>query len=607
MTLTSIVNEPNCLSYFVQYLDKQNALPLIKFYLDTENFKNAALAQLRKEFKSKMTAQQIPEEVDNEVVVATATLNDTDDDQIQNKQHAQSEAQAACGGEKDNEDDSSTVPEIKTLCDLKKPLTDDEKSQIYAKHIFKANERQKLKASSELSLCSLISNVSEITDNAIISMASVKDALAIYKKYLIQDSKERIDLPVDILSKISLIICKKDSTEEETTTTSTSITADCFLEAQQYILNKLEKDCLNDYLQSTYYAKYCVDLIEGNFLNINDILHSEVTLFYFMEYLEQHQERDCLDFWSTAVNYRKSYVSPQEANEMNEKEAQADAMIIYEKFFSLQNESKLWSSDKLRGHVETCICTEGMVYYCFDLPLKVAAKYLERKYMKTFLKSSLFSNYMNELKAKIQEDVEVKESLTKFPAKLTLRRCVSDKTPNRHRKSLSDCTMDKKITISQQNTLLASMDYQRHYQYNHHHNNHVLPSSSSTSNLKQFQLNIDSSQLTNPDLLWHRSNSNNLKFGRVNALGRYERDFISPSDALHKMPANSAMSGNKLLSLSGNKLKSAMRKLVNLPEDNVQEEIAWQVAEMIVKDVTSVTMGAGQPKAILSKAKIQKV
>uniref|UniRef100_A0A1I8NQI9 RGS domain-containing protein n=1 Tax=Stomoxys calcitrans TaxID=35570 RepID=A0A1I8NQI9_STOCA len=624
MNLTSIVCEPNCLSYFVQYLDKKNALPLIKFYLDTENFKNSALAQLRKELKCKLMSQQIPEEVggvtgaddvDTEITTTVITQNDTDDDQIQNKQQQQQQVDNQTrGGERHinvltpanvgntgtdiEADDSCHVSELKTLCDLsmRKPLTDDEKSQIYAetnKHIYKTNERHKLKASSELSLCSLMSNFSEINENAIISMASVKDALGIYTKYLIQDSKERIELPVDILSKISLIICKKDEHEDaEEGGSSTTITADCFLEAQQYVLNKLEKDFLSDFLQSTYYAKYCVDLIEGHCININDILHSEVTLFYFMEYLEQHHERDCLDFWSTAINYRKSYVS---SIEMNEKEAQSDAMIIYEKFFSLQNESKLWSSNKLRANVEACICTEGMVYHCFDLPLKVAAKYLERKYLGSFLKSSLFSNYMNELKSKIQDETDAKDGLTtnKFPKKLALRRCVSDKSSNRHRKTLSDCTLDKKLTISQHNTLLASMD-------NHSHNQHqqrnqaqqrqqTLPTSSSATNLEKFHMSIDSSQLTNPDLLWHRSNSNNLKFGRVNSLGRYERDFISPSDALHKT-ANT--SSNWSLSLKGTKLKNAMRKLVNLREDNVQEEIAWQVAEMIVKDVTSVTMAA---------------
>lgn len=357
MSVTSIVNEPNCLCYFVQFLEKRNALPLIKFYLDTENFKNAALAQLRKEQKLKLVAQQIPEE-STEVVQEMAQAssnNDTDDNiMLQQQRNDLSEAHAvaaACVGADGSDNDSSIVPELKTLCDLtmRKPLTDDEKSQIYAetsKQLTKCNDKNTtttFKASSELSLCSLTSNFTEISDSVVISMASVQDALTIYQKYLSGNSSQHIEIPVDILSKISLILCKKEQEEE-----NCAITSDCFTEAQQFILNKLEKEYLNDFLQSTYYAKYCVELIQSHNLNINDIIHSEVTLFYLMEYLEQHQERDCLDFWSSAINYRKSYLS-QEPQVRNEKEAQSDAMIIYEKFFSLQNELKLWSSNKLRS------------------------------------------------------------------------------------------------------------------------------------------------------------------------------------------------------------------------------------------------------------------
>lgn len=583
MCITSIVNDPDCLSYFVQYLEKRNTLPLIKFYLDTANFKNAALAQLRKEQKHKLMVDQIPEEsIDNLHNAAQIESNNSnDDDLITRMQHKQlhhhrnnlsdeSEAEVRAGDEI-SETDGSKVPELKTICDMtmRKPLTDDEKSQIYAetnKQLTKCNnDRNSTKASSELSLCSLTSSFTETSDCVAISNASIQDALTVYQKYLSATSTQHIEIPVDILSKISLVLCKKEQDAE-----NCAITSDCFEEAQQFILDKLEKEFLNDFLQSTFYAKYCVELIQSHNLNINDVLHSEVTLFYLMEYLEQHQERDCLEFWSTAINFRKSYLS-QEAYMRNEKEAQADAMIIYEKFFSLQTEVKLWSSNKLRSHVESCICTEGLVFYCFDLPLKVAAKYLECKYLKMFLKSTLFANYLNELKTRIDEDIEHNEAFNKMPTlHKPLRRCISERTANRHRKTLSDCTLEKKCPISQHNTLLASMD-------------------THSSHLKQFQFNIDSSQLTNPDLLWQRSNSNNLKFGRVNSLGRYERDFVPPTDAsLHVNSSKSSL--NWSLSLSGDKIKKAVRKLVHLPDDNVQEEIAWQVAEMIVKDVTSVTM-----------------
>lgn len=132
---------------------------------------------------------------------------------------------------------------------------------------------------------------------------------------------------------------------------------------------------------------------------------------------------------------------------------------------------------------------------------------------------------------------------------------------------MSDCTH-----ISQHNTLLASMDQ--------------APSKTAL-NHQSGNLNIDARQLSNPQLLWQRP-VGALKFGFVNSLGRYERDFEAvDAVALKSQPWS--------LSVSGSKLKNAMRKLVNLPEDNVQEEIAWQVAEMIVRDVTSVTLSGKTP------------
>lgn len=42
------------------------------------------------------------------------------------------------------------------------------------------------------------------------------------------------------------------------------------------------------------------------------------------------------------------------------------------------------------------------------------------------------------------------------------------------------------------------------------------------------------------------------------------------------------------------RITKAMKRLVNMEEDATKEEMAWQVAEMIVKDVTSLTMPSNQ-------------
>ncbi|XP_017064617.1 A-kinase anchor protein 10, mitochondrial [Drosophila eugracilis] len=506
MNLASIVKDPNCLSFFVQYLDTRQALPLIKFYLDIENFKRAAITQEKEEpvEPPKRAEQSSPHK------------------------------------------DEKDVPELKTLCDLsmRKPLTDDEKSRIYAETNKQIN-RQK--------------SGPECVTSSELSRASISDAIAIYQKYLIVNASLQVELPIVILAHISLLLCGRDKSE-----CVKPIPANCFDEAREFVLDQLERDHLQGFLQSGYYSTYCLELIEGGSINIYDVLNSELALFYFTEYLEQRQERECLEFWITGINFRKSFASGEKEEDL--KAAQSDAMIIYDKYFSLQSECRLWMSQKLRLRVEQAICAPGEQWQAFDLALLVTAKYLEQKYFSDFLKSHIFDNYVNELKVK-------RDNSTPHPGiqqKLSLRR--TGKTSNaqqRHRKTLS---MSDYTHISQHNTLLASMDQ--------------TPSKTSI-NQESGNLNIDARQLTNPQLLWQRP-VGALKFGFVNSLGRYERDFEAvDAVALKSQPWS--------LSVSGNKIRNAMRKLVNLPEDNVQEEIAWQVAEMIVKDVTSVTLSGKIP------------
>ena len=158
-------------------------------------------------------------------------------------------------------------------------------------------------------------------------------------------------------------------------------------------------------------------------------------------------------------------------------------------------------------------------------------------------------------KIQINKDIERKQKVS---------------SSNHHRKTFSDCTSDKaKIAVKTrcQNTLLAM-----------------------ESKPRNSDMQIDSRQIYNPDLLWRRKNSlKGLSFGRVDAFGRFERDFeVSPVSS--EPPKVFGDEQKSKWNNTQNKIKNAVRKLVNLPEDKLQEEIAWQVAEMIVKDVTSITL-----------------
>lgn len=183
MCLRNILNDPNCLSYFVQFLENKNSLPLIKFYLDTENFRKAAVSQLQKEQRDSLW-----------------NLNFVD------KQAVCDEQKQQCGQDQPiiKEENENQVPELKTLCDLsmRKPLTDDEKSQIYAETNKRIEFNRKLSgkckysSSSQLSLNSMGSSAAHDLETAMVTAASVKDALIIYQKYLSCDSVSQVNISI---------------------------------------------------------------------------------------------------------------------------------------------------------------------------------------------------------------------------------------------------------------------------------------------------------------------------------------------------------------------------------------------------------------------------
>ncbi|KAJ8722668.1 hypothetical protein PYW07_003848 [Mythimna separata] len=92
-------------------------------------------------------------------------------------------------------------------------------------------------------------------------------------------------------------------------------------------------------------------------------------------------------------------------------------------------------------------------------------------------------------------------------------------------------------------------------------------------NLSVPDMTIDSNQLYNADALWQRNRSDGLNLGRVNSLGRFESKFEPDPDKKDKSV-----------------LKKMVSRFVPMNASKVEEEMAWQIAHMIVKDVTDLTM-----------------
>lgn len=474
LNLSDILGDQNCLCYFLQFMEAEDAVPLIKFWLAVENFR--------------ISAQTMVEQ--------SQDITDLDDES----------------------------PKKSNNCDIEdRPLTDDEKSEI-----IQEQQRQKKRPHKRTKR------------NSQFQTTVANDALKILEIFLCTNSDSWIDIPAEIHANISLSMCHDERTS--------LVAPDCFVDAQQFVFARLEQEYLRRFLNSEFYCKYRVEVLTGNDLRLSDILYSECALFYFMEYLEQDQRRDYLDFWMSATNFRRH-------STLHRDQASGDAMVLYDKYFSLQATNPLRLSDAVRSQVEERICSteEGKLVACFDLPIRIVERLFSDFYLERFLASELFYKHITDLASRSQLGTGRHPKVTRAQSLSSQQGRSSGNEPMSYlRRSNSSASISSKQDTHQVAKLGSTVE-----------------------------LRIDvRAGVCNGE--WGRSNSSNsLSFGRVDALGRFERDF----------DWEEAVSGAE--ESTGSRLKKAVKKLVHMTEDKAQEELAWQVAEMIVRDVTDITLSGG--------------
>ncbi|KAF7279145.1 hypothetical protein GWI33_007558 [Rhynchophorus ferrugineus] len=344
-------------------------------------------------------------------------------------------------------------------------------------------------------------------------------------KYIALEAKLSIGCSEDIRKQVMEDICNTEQV----------LSGKCFDAVQQYLFDLMKNEYFGAFLETDFFSKHQIDVLTSGNIVLDDLLYNETALFYFMEFLEQENKRGLLEFWLAATNLHQQLVHQKEF--FDPLEAQNDAVVLYDKYFSLQAHSPLGFSDKVRFAVEQNICGEnGLVIDCFHLPLKIVEQVLEKNYLKPFLASQLFYKYLSELINTVQASGYATNMVHK-------------------RYANSDCSSEKSYSTS---TFLAlEMPYEK-----------KRPSNANMS--------IDTRELYDPDALWKRKKSHRLSLGRVTDLGKYIPD-IEPE------PDKKAF-----------KLRDVVRRIVSTEEEEKRkEDMAWQVAEMIIKDVTDVTLSNG--------------
>jgi len=498
-TTREVLHDPPALAYFIQYLEARDAVQLVKFWLDVESFNSSASNVISSKFIPRNTSV-------TKFGIQLDTL--VEDSNFESYSDAKDVETCSINFEDsfDNKDEDNN-------CN-KEPVST-------VQHPEQAISRAEI-------LCK----------------SRTEDAVKIYHRYIAPDCMRPVYLPTELKKNIVERICAE----------SGQVAANCFTEAQEKVVQILEIDYFPDFLKSEYHAKHLVDILTGGQVMISDIVFNETALSHFMEFMETQSKLSLMEFVLSAINFHQSIKC---------ETSQADAMVLYEKYFSMQASSPLGFDDSVRLQIENNICSNGGPYHsCFDLPLEIILQYLETNFLQKFLISPMFKNYVKELIGTITASPR---SLSRVTGSNIKTSC-GGSTLSRESDEPSDC--DSEYSCSNLN-------------------NNMSPSTTNTllamSSVLSHSADAESSPPVSPEAssenIWRRTPVRN-DIARISSLGRYQPGWELAPDSCKNQ-------GTK----PSSRLSVAVKKLVtNEEHEKMKEEMAWQVAEMFIKEVTSVTL-----------------
>uniref|UniRef100_A0A8C7U3E5 A kinase (PRKA) anchor protein 10 n=1 Tax=Oncorhynchus mykiss TaxID=8022 RepID=A0A8C7U3E5_ONCMY len=220
-----------------------------------------------------------------------------------------------------------------------------------------------------------------------------RDAVSIFTKYISPDAARPIPITEQLRNDIVAKICGEDGL----------VDPNCFVIAQSVVFSIMEQQHFSEFLRSHHFCKYQIEVLTSGSVFLADILFCESALFYFSEYMEKEDAVNVLQFWLAADNFQDQLAA--KAGQYDGLEAQNDAMILYDKYFSLQATNPLGFDDSVRMEIESNICREGgPLPDCFTTPLRQAWTTMEKVYMPGFLSSNLYYKYLSDLINSVRAD-----------------------------------------------------------------------------------------------------------------------------------------------------------------------------------------------------------
>lgn len=222
-------------------------------------------------------------------------------------------------------------------------------------------------------------------------------AVSIYSRYIALECTHPIGITESLRSSTISRMCPEDGVTDPA----------CFSECQSFVEDIMEKQHLGDFLTSSYFRRYQVDILTSDRLHLLDVLYNTKALDYFREFMEQENAPNYLQFWLAVDNFEDQLLLGNHSN------AVEDAMVLYNRYFSLQATEPLGFTDKVRNLVELNICSkEGPLADCFAVPKIAVLKSIDLTYFSSFRRSQVFYHkYLAELIRDLPEEHAQRRSI----------------------------------------------------------------------------------------------------------------------------------------------------------------------------------------------------
>uniref|UniRef100_A0A4W3IG37 A-kinase anchoring protein 10 n=1 Tax=Callorhinchus milii TaxID=7868 RepID=A0A4W3IG37_CALMI len=369
-TLEQVLQDTTALPYIIQFMQMQGVGHLVTFWLEAESFRTTSWSRIRAHSLNTVKHSSLAEPTSPANRHHDANvLASFDSSSICNPE---AKGNVVCSGKKPGFADPRSLDSVgRTNYSPNQWLNQgvsesstlhDGTSRIVTFQTETANQESSKPASKGNRQPTALKDLSGKLMKSI-----ERDAVNIFTKYISPDASRPIPIVEAMRNDIVAMICGEDG----------QVNPNCFVPAQAVVYIIMENEHFTEFLRSHHICKYQIEVLTSGVVYLSDILFNESALFYFSEYMEKEEAINVLQFWLAADNFQSQLAAKN--GQYDGQEAQNDAMILYDKYFSLQATNPLGFDDSVRLEIESNICREGgPLPDCFTTPLRQAWTTMEK-------------------------------------------------------------------------------------------------------------------------------------------------------------------------------------------------------------------------------------